>query len=124
MDSGATDHITPHLHLVESYTPMRQGCFITMPNGKKVQIEHIGKVVLGTSLTLQDVLHVPEFQFNLLSASKLAKHLSTSIVFTPTSCYIQDPLKNNRVAFGEENGGLYLVKPFTATSHDPSFQQQ
>ena len=25
---------------------------------------------------------------------------------------------------GEENGGLYLVKPFTTTSHDPALQQQ
>ena len=86
--SRATDHITPHLHSFKSYIPMTQGCFITMPNGKKIQIKHIGKVDLSTCLTLQDVLHVPDFQFNLLSASKLAKHLSTSIVFTPNSCYI------------------------------------
>ena len=114
VDSGASDHITPHLHLFKCYTQMTQRCFITMPNGKKVQIKHIGIVELSTNLTLHDVLHVPEFQFNLLSASKLAKHLSTSIVFTPNSCYIQDHLKDKKVVLGEENGGLYLVKPFNA----------
>ena len=35
IDSGATDHITPHLHLFSSFTPVEQECFITMPNGRK-----------------------------------------------------------------------------------------
>jgi len=69
VDSGASNHITPHLHLFKSYTPVIHGCFITMPNGKKVQIKHIGRVELSTNLTLHDVLHEPDFQFNLLSAS-------------------------------------------------------
>ena len=109
IDSGATDRITPHLSLFKSYTPMIQACFITMPNGKQVQVKHIGIVVLGSALTLQNVLHVPEFQFNLLSASKLAKQLCSSIVFTPTSCYIQDHLKSNLLELGKETGGLYLA---------------
>ena len=88
VNSGATDHITLHLHLFISDSPVRQKCFITMPNGRKVDIKHIGSVVLNASLILQDVLHVPDFQFNLLSASKLAKHLSISVVFTVDSCYI------------------------------------
>jgi len=50
VDSGATDHITPHLHFFKSYTPMKQGCFITMPNRRKVQIKHIGRVDLEQDL--------------------------------------------------------------------------
>ena len=94
---------------------MPKVCFITMPNGEEVQVQHIGTVDLSATLTLQDVLHVPEFQLNLLSASKLAKQLCSSIVFTPTSCYIQDPLKNGQLALGEEIGGLYLVNSASIT---------
>ncbi|KAJ8431076.1 hypothetical protein Cgig2_033684 [Carnegiea gigantea] len=119
IDSGATDHITPHLSLFKSYTPMIQACFITMPNGKQVQVKHIGIVVLGIALTLQNVLHVPEFQFNLLSASKLAKQLCSSIVFTPTSCYIQDHLKSNLLELGKETGGLYLADSAPTTIYIP-----
>jgi len=81
-----------------------------------VQVQHIGNVPLNAEITLQNVLHVPDFQFNLLSASKLAKHLSSSVIFTPYSCYIQDPLKNKQVVLGKEQGGLYLVNSATAAS--------
>jgi len=75
IDSGATDHITPHLHLFCSYQAVSSLCFITMPNGEQVQVRHIGDIQLSLNITLQGLLHVPEFQFNLLSASRLVKSL-------------------------------------------------
>jgi len=110
IDSGATDHITPHLNLFHSYTPISKACSIIMPNGKQVKVQHIGTVILSPDIVLQGVLHVPEFQFNLLSASKLAKHMSSNVVFSPSYCYIQDPLKSKPLVFGEEVRGLYLAK--------------
>ena len=96
VDSGATDHITPHLHLFHSFSPMAKVCSIIMPNGKQVAVKHVGTVVLHPNIILQDVLHIPDFQFNLLSASKLAKQLSCSVVFTATSCYLQDHLRSRQ----------------------------
>ena len=87
IDSGATDHITPNLHCFSSYTPLAHNSFITMPNGKQAQIHHIGTIALTPSLTLYNALHVPDFQYNLLSASRLAKQLTAHVVFTPTACY-------------------------------------
>ena len=52
VDSGATDHITPHLHLFHSYTTVSRPCFIIMPNGKQVQVSHIGSVILNSNITL------------------------------------------------------------------------
>jgi len=109
IDSGATDHITPHLHLFQSFIPVSRPCFITLPNGKNVQVQNIGTVALNTNIMLQDVLHVPKFHFNLLSASKLAKHLSSNVVFTPTCCSLQDHLRNNQLVLGNETAGMYLV---------------
>ena len=34
IDSGATDHITPHIHLFQSFVPISRPCFITLPNGE------------------------------------------------------------------------------------------
>ena len=84
---------------------MKQPCFITIPNGKQVQVQHIGTVFLTDKITLHNVFHVPDFQFNLLSASKLAKQLSSSVVLTATSCYIQDHLMNKPQALGKQQGG-------------------
>ena len=60
---------------------------ITMPNGKSVQIRNIGTTALNDSIMLKDV-HVLDFHFNLLLASKLAKTLSSNVVFTPTCSYL------------------------------------
>jgi len=73
IDSGANDHIKPHLSLVHSSQPIKQPCFITMPSGQQARISHIGSVILSPAIQLQNVLCVPEFQFNLVSASKLTK---------------------------------------------------
>jgi len=76
IDSGATDHITPNLQYFSSYSPFSQESFIVMPNGKHAKVHHIGTIQLTPSLTLSNALHVPEFHYNLLSASKLAKQVS------------------------------------------------
>jgi len=97
VDSGATDHITLYLHLFSTYSPVTQHCFITMPNGRQVQVYRIGTIALRKDIIMKEVLHLPNFHFNFLSASKLAKHLSSYVVFSPDLCYIQDPLKNRQV---------------------------
>jgi len=113
VDSGATDHITPHLYLFSTYSPVPQSCFITMPNGRQAQVLHVGTIILSKDIILQEVLHVPDFHFNILSASKIAKHLSSNVVFSRSVCYIQDPLKNKQVVLGKEKGGLYFVDTST-----------
>jgi len=61
-----------------------------MPNGKKAQILHVGSMSLGSGIILKDVLHTPEFQFNLLSISKLTEQLIANVVFTLECCLLQD----------------------------------
>ena len=58
IDSGASDHITSDLSLLNDVKPMHQDCYITMPNGKKVQIKHTGSMLLAPGLVLKNVLHV------------------------------------------------------------------
>lgn len=71
VDSGASDHITPNLSLFLDVKPIHQYCCITMPNGKQALSKHVGSVQIALDLILKDMLHVPDFQFNMLSVSKL-----------------------------------------------------
>ena len=109
IDSGASDHITPHCSLLESAQRISYPCSITMPNGKQATVTHIGSVVIADGIELQQVLCVPNFHFNLLSASKLTKQLSSNVVFTPTTCLIQDNLRQTSMVLGKESSGLYYV---------------
>ena len=61
IDSGATDRITPHLHLFQSFVPVSRPCFIILPNGKNIQVQNIVTIALNANIILHDVLHVPEF---------------------------------------------------------------
>jgi len=64
IDSGAADNITPHLGLFSSTQTLKNPAYITMPNGKQSRVAHVGSVRLTSTLTLPNVLHVPDFQFN------------------------------------------------------------
>lgn len=88
IDTGATHHITPHLSLFENYNELTKPEYITMPDRSKREIKHVGRVLLHDNLVIEDVLHVPEFAFNLLSASHLTKTLNISLLFTSSQCFI------------------------------------
>lgn len=59
---------------------------------------------------LKNVLHVPDFKFNLMSVSKLTRDLSCAAIFLPELCMFQD-LYNGRVkGIDKEDEGLYVLK--------------
>ena len=109
IDSGAGDHITPNLDLFKTAQKLKYPGFITMPNGKHSKIAHIGSVQLTPNLKLSNVLHVPDFQFNLLSVSKICEQFTGRVIFTPTNCILQD-LMLQEVVLGRANNGLYHVQ--------------
>lgn len=61
---------------------------VKLPNGSLVPITHIGTVHISTYLVLHNSLCVPSFDFNLISATKLAHDLNSSLVFLDTHCFI------------------------------------
>ena len=95
-----------------------------MPNGKKAQILHIGSMFLGPSIILKDILHTPEFQFNLLSISKLTKQFSANVIFTPECCVLQDQAMKRAVILGKENKGLYYMERGEQFLQDKSSRYQ
>ena len=96
IDSGATDHICHDLKLFQKFEPVKNlDNTITVPDGKKVAIKHTGTVKLNDNVILDNVLHVPDFHFNLISIHRLCESLKVAVQFTPTECIIQgQPLIN------------------------------
>jgi len=83
--------------------------FITLPNGKHSRIVHVGSVQLTPTLMMSNVLHVPDFQFNLLSVHKLCEQIASKLIFSATDCTLQGPMLQEMV-LGKASSGLYHIQ--------------
>lgn len=63
---------------------------IALPNGLTALITHQGSVKLTTDIVLLNVLYVPHFKYNLLSAGKLAHYSKYCLSFNPSYYTFQD----------------------------------
>lgn len=88
LNTRATDHITPFLHLLQDV----QTCTATLQlhNGATAIVSHTGNLTLNSSITLTNVLCVPSFNYNLLSISKLIQDTPYQVNFLSDVCYLQD----------------------------------
>lgn len=76
LDSGATDHICSYLSSFLTYTPVTQSNeFIVVPDGRQIQILHTGSVHIHKDM----ILHIPTFQYNLISVQRLCQILLKSL---------------------------------------------
>ena len=71
----------------------------------------LGNVVVQAtpSLTLTDILYVPQFSINLLSISQFTKHNNYKIAFFPSYCVFQDLSTGKGIGLGYERGGIYYL---------------
>lgn len=85
IDSGASDHICHDLSLFYEHMKFTssQNTHITIPDGSKVPISHVGTVKLNNDITLDHVQYVPGFQFNLICMPK---------IYADMSCAMKSPL--------------------------------
>ena len=87
LDSGANDHMTGKLSIFSSpVVPIHQT--ICLADGSTSTIQHKGDVCLSPNITLSSVLHVPNFAFNLLSVSRLAKSFNCAVIFLSDCCLL------------------------------------
>ncbi|XP_019171419.1 PREDICTED: uncharacterized protein LOC109166975 [Ipomoea nil] len=107
LDSGATDHITCSLDYFERYHRVC-GVSVKLPNGGIVSVTHIGDIRLQLNLVLNNVLFIPSFTFNIISASKLTKQGACKIIMNTDSCNIQGPF-GMMDGFAEQRNGLYVI---------------
>ena len=62
--------------------------FVKLPNGDMAKVTHIGIVKLISTLTLENVLCIPSFSFNLVPICKLTKSPSCCCIFLSHYCFI------------------------------------
>lgn len=75
LDSGATDHICFNLAYYASYHRVKP-IHVKLPNGNVVLACHSGSIQLSSTFILHDVLHIPNFSYNLISVHKLASAMN------------------------------------------------
>uniref|UniRef100_A0A803KQU1 Uncharacterized protein n=1 Tax=Chenopodium quinoa TaxID=63459 RepID=A0A803KQU1_CHEQI len=106
VDSGATDHICTNLNMFPTFKELHGiNNSITIPDGSKINVLHIGSVILNGD----NVLHVPDFKFNLLSVPKLCKDMNCKVLFTHDVCFVQDHSQSS-ILLGRLHAGLYYVE--------------
>ncbi|CAJ2666701.1 unnamed protein product [Trifolium pratense] len=107
VDSGASDHMTGDSTLFSSYSPCAGNHKIKITDGSFSAIAGKGSVVLSPSLTLKDVLYVPNLSCSLMSVSKLAQDRNCQTNFFRTHCVFQDLNSGKMIGSAKESGGLY-----------------
>ena len=109
LDSGATDHMIHSLHFFTSVTSIVHFS-VKLPNGDMAKVTHIGTVKLTSTLTLENVLCIPSFSFNLVSINKLTQSSSCYCIFLSHYCFIQDLQPWRMIGLGRKQGGLYTLE--------------
>ncbi|CAN1749521.1 hypothetical protein LINPERHAP1_LOCUS3740 [Linum perenne] len=107
IDSGASDHVVCSASLLYSCKAVTS-LSVTLPNGNRVPVSHIGSVKITDEIIVHDVLVISGFSFNLLSVSKLTSQLHCRVVFSPKSCLFQDQLTSLTIGTAKLLGGLYV----------------
>jgi hypothetical protein len=108
LDSGATNHITGNRTLLHNYQKNSIQDFVYVANGEKMKIHGYGTIKVFLK-NIEQVLHIENCTFNLLSIGKLSQELSCEIIFSKKNVFFQD-LKTKKM-IGEESfqNGLYIL---------------
>ncbi|XP_075095427.1 uncharacterized protein LOC142173702 [Nicotiana tabacum] len=115
VDSGKTHHIA-HDKNIMSNTKQVGGQGVQLPIGNKAEIMYTGKAIILGDKYIKDVLHVPDFKFNLLSVSKLTRDLTCTVKFFPNFCVLQRLYSRKVLGIGRESDGLYILREYAQTS--------
>nr|GFA25326.1 hypothetical protein [Tanacetum cinerariifolium] len=65
-DTGASDHMSPHLHLFTCVKTLKHPIIVHLPDGRTKIVTLMGQVKITPFLTLNNVFHVSDFQLTLL----------------------------------------------------------
>ena len=110
LDSGATHHLTTDLNNLSLHQPYNGGEEVTIADGSGLAISHTGSALLPTpsqSLTLRDVLYVPNLQNNLVSVYRLCNANQVSVEFFPAHFQVKDLSTGARLLQGRTKNELY-----------------
>ena len=79
---------------------------VFLPNGDTTKVTHVDSCDLSTRSQITNVLHLPDFKYNLLSVSKITKELGCSVSFFPDFCVFQELYIGKVKEVSRVEGGL------------------
>lgn len=86
IDFGATKHITHEGSIIRCFTSTKNNIPVKIANGDVVPVQCMCNINLPNGLNSECVLHVLNFQGNLLSVGQLTKDLDCVLTFFPDFC--------------------------------------
>ena len=110
LDSGVTDHISSKPNFL-THTTLPTISLVNLPTGSTAPITVAGNVNFNKNITLKNVLCVPSFHLNLMSANRLTNTFNCCVILLPNGCIIQDLATGRTIGSGEQHGSLYYVSP-------------
>jgi hypothetical protein len=119
IDTGATNHTTRQLNKLQIHEPYNGRDQVHNASGQGMDIANIGHSVLQTpqcSLTLKNILHVPDATMSLLSAHKITLDNNAYIEIHPFFFLIKDKATQQTMFRGSCEGGLYPLVPVSMGS--------
>jgi len=111
VDTGASDHMTSDLNQLHNLQPLPKPVKITLPDGSLKTVTQIGQIHLSSEITIQNVLYVPDFKFNLLSVHRLLTDHKLFALFFPNQCWIQDLSTRRVMGVARGVAGLFKLLP-------------
>ncbi|KAL2249992.1 UNVERIFIED_CONTAM: Copia protein [Sesamum indicum] len=107
--SGASAHMCANAALFDFLKPLDNETSIKLPNGIVQKVKLAGNIRLTKSILLTEVLYVPDFKYNLLSANRLCRDNPFKVIFTKDDCTMQDLQTNHVIAVGRQENRLYIL---------------
>ncbi|GJS47138.1 ribonuclease H-like domain-containing protein, partial [Tanacetum coccineum] len=108
--TGANQHLTyTDKDLINVIDISYLGITVSHPNGTGACITKVGNMVLNKTLTLYDVLVVPEYCVSLMYVHKLARDSNLIVAYDESKCFVlPQGLRNLKVlGTGSQIDGLY-----------------
>jgi len=106
VDTGASDHMTGSMNVLEDYDKCNSKINVWVADGKMSPAVGKGTVCLP-NMILKSVLYVPKLTYNLLSVSKLTKDMNCVVTFFSSHCEFQDRSSRKMIGIAEKKYGLY-----------------
>jgi len=108
IDSGASDDIVCNKGFFSNIEKLYFPISVQLPNGNTTHVEMTGTVNLSSLITLQNVLYVPDFHFNLISVSRACEENSCHVSFDSDKCFFQAISTSKLMGLDRIYQGLYF----------------
>ncbi|XP_074308066.1 uncharacterized protein LOC141642964 [Silene latifolia] len=109
VDTGASDHMTSNLGLLQHVQKLKRPVLVGLPDGTVKTVYQTGQVFLADGLILYNVFYIPDFQHNLLSVGKLVSSTNLDVSFGKYNCLFQDLSSKRLIAIARRQGDLYKL---------------